>query len=74
MRLLGRFFRVWMVFIRRLGDFQARILISVVWILMVLPLGLAARLVSDPLNKRSKLGWQPRKEGMDPSQTSRRQF
>ena len=74
MRLLGRFFRVWMLFIRRLGDFQARILISVVWILMVLPLGLAARLVSDPSNKRSKLGWQPRKEGMDPSQTSRRQF
>jgi hypothetical protein len=55
----------WSNFSRRMGSFQSRILLSLMFFLIVSPFAVAVRVFSDPLKiKRCSKGsfWQPRKE------------
>jgi hypothetical protein len=67
----------WKAFAQRIGDVQARILLSVCYALVLLPFALAVRVFSDPLRLRatSLAGWLARPPGdSDPRRQAQRQF
>jgi hypothetical protein len=48
----------WKRLARKIGNFQARVLLTVLYSVVVLPFGLAARMFSDPLKiKHRPAGW-----------------
>ena len=52
----------WKRFSRRLADFQGRVLLTVLYLVLVVPVGLILRLVADPLRRRrpQTSNWTPR--------------
>jgi hypothetical protein len=43
---------------RKIGDFQARVLLTLIYAILVLPIGLAVRLFADPLQiKKQPTKW-----------------
>ena len=46
--------RVWKHIARRIGEFQGRVLLTVLYALLVVPVGLILRLLADPLRR-----WRP---------------
>ena len=49
-----RGWQAWKDFGHKIGNFQARIILSIVYAVLVLPFGLAARWFSDPLRIKKK--------------------
>jgi hypothetical protein len=47
--MLRRFWVAWKRLARRIGDFQARVVLTVLYATLVLPFGLAVRWFADPL-------------------------
>jgi len=55
---LKRIWEGWKKIAQKIGNFQARVLLTVFYGVLVLPFGLAARLFSDPLRiKRKPTEW-----------------
>ena len=52
--MLKRAWQTWKRIARKIGNFQARVFLSVFYGLIVLPFGLAARLFSDPLRIKKR--------------------
>lgn len=55
---------IWDAFLKAglwLGGMQARILLTLIFVLLLWPMGLLVRL-ADPLRKRPGPGWAPRKD------------
>ena len=54
--------QVWGRIARRLADFQGRALLTLLYIVLIVPVGLILRLVADPLRRRQPQGsnWTPR--------------
>jgi hypothetical protein len=72
----GRAWRRWVVIAHRLGDAQARVLLSAFYFVILAPFALGLRLFSDPLRLVSRHGsrWLPRpKDEGDPAARARRQ-
>jgi len=61
---------------KRIGDFQARILLSVFYYFILAPFALVVRWVSDPLAIKSgtERGWRPRVSERTQIELARRQF
>ena len=60
----------WRGFARRMGNYQSRVLMGLIYFVVVLPFGLGVTLLSDPLDiKRSKGGsnWRPKELPLKPS-------
>lgn len=56
--MLKRIWEGWKRVARRIGDFQARVLLTVIYAVLVLPFGLAVRWLADPLRiKRAPAKW-----------------
>lgn len=56
--MLKRVWEVWKRIAHKIGNFQARVLLTVFYGVLVLPFGLAVRLFSDPLRiKRRPTQW-----------------
>ena len=73
--LRQRLWQRWLVIAKRIGDFQARLLLSLFYLLIVLPLGLVVRLFLDPLNlKKSSPGWISRPNAASKMDDARKQF
>ncbi len=67
----------WKRFAQKIADFQARLILTVIYFLIVAPYGLVVRLVSDPLHvKRSDRPsmWIPRGQEDATIRGARRQF
>ncbi len=47
--MLKRAWEAWKAFGKKIGNFQARVLLTVFYAILMLPFGLAARWFSDPL-------------------------
>jgi hypothetical protein len=47
--VLQKLWEGWKRIARRIGDFQARVLLTIIYAILVLPFGLAVRLFCDPL-------------------------
>jgi len=75
MNTLKRIWAAWKQIAQKIGNFQARVLLTVIYAVLILPFGLAVRLFSDPLRiKRRPEGWLD--HGDDPStmEWARRQW
>jgi hypothetical protein len=46
---LKRFWKAWTRLARKIGNFQARVLLTLLYAILVLPFGLIVRLFADPL-------------------------
>lgn len=59
---LGQAWAGWQRLARRISEFQSRLLLMVLYGLLVIPVGLVLRLVSDPLRRRrpAASNWTPR--------------
>ena len=67
----------WKRLARRIGDFQARVILFVLYFVIVAPFALVIRWISDPLAVKpgSPTGWRPRREAeSDRASQARRQF
>jgi hypothetical protein len=52
--LLKRAWAAWKAFGHKVGNFQARVLLTIFYGVLMLPFGLAARLFSDPLRIKKR--------------------
>jgi hypothetical protein len=60
MRFLTNFWEAWKRLGKRIGDFQARLLLTVFYFVILAPFALVVRWASDPLSlKRSGDRWHP---------------
>jgi hypothetical protein len=67
--------RRWQEVAKRVGDFEARLILSVFYLLFVLPIGLVVRLFSDPLGlKKTAARWIHRPSTPARIDDARRQF
>ena len=65
----------WQKIAKKIGDFQARLILAVFFFVIVLPLGLIVRLFGDPLErKKSAAGWAVKSETSNTVESARRQF
>jgi len=67
----------WKPIARKIGDFQARMLLAVLYGVVIAPLGLLIRIVSDPLGLRARRRdsyWIPRDEADTSLQAAGRQY
>jgi hypothetical protein len=75
--LVRRLWEGWKRFGRKLGDFQARLLLTVFYFVVVAPFALLVKLGSDPLALAPKTpkGWRPRTAAPGSAlERARRQF
>lgn len=76
--MLRRLWEAWKRVGRRIGDFQARLLLSVFYFVVVAPFALAVRWAGDPMALRpgAARGWhlRPPVGGGDPLARASRQF
>ena len=72
--LLRRLWEGWKRFGRKLGDFQARMLLTVFYFVILAPFALVMRWQADPLGLKRGGGWLPVKSDLDPRERARRQF
>ena len=56
--MLKRIWQAWKRLAQKIGNFQARVLLTVLYAVLILPFGLAVRWVADPLRiKRRPQEW-----------------
>jgi hypothetical protein len=77
---MGRTLRIvweaWKSVARKISNFQARILLTLFYFLIVLPFALALRWISDPLaiKPRTPRGWRPKVSEATDLESARRQY
>ena len=66
----------WIRLSKKIGDVQARILLGIVYVLLVVPLGYLMRIFSDPLRLKPSSGsnWIERKIAQPQLEDAKRQF
>ena len=64
MQVLRKLWAGWKRFGRRLGDFQARVILTVLYFVVVAPFALLVRFAADPLSlKRHQGRWREKEAG-----------
>jgi len=73
--VLRRLWQGWKRIAHKIGDFQARVLLTIFYFVIVAPFGLAVRTFSDPLALKAKTprGWRQRASGAPGLEQARRQ-
>lgn len=77
---IARAWQAWMELAPAIGNFQARVLLTLVYFIWLLPFGLVARLFTDPLDARGRgrppaaTGWKKRGASAHTMQALRSQF
>ena len=76
MSVLKKAWNKWKIIARKIGDFQARLLLTVLYFTAVLPYGIAVRLFSDPLRikKTTVSNWLDKKPLKSDLESLRKQF
>jgi len=73
-RGLKRFWEAWKVLAHKIGTFQARVLLTILYTILVLPFGLCVRLFADPLRiKHRPAAWLDRSDKAIDIEWARRQ-
>jgi hypothetical protein len=71
---LKHLWEAWTVLARKIGTFQARVLLTLLYGTLVLPFGVFVRLFSDPLRtKKPPLAWLDRQDEKRDMEWARRQ-
>ena len=72
--MLKRIWEAWKRIAHHIGNFQARLLLTILYAILVLPFGLAVRLFADPLRiKRRPATWLEHPESPATLEWARRQ-
>jgi hypothetical protein len=70
-----RLWEAWKRLARRIGDFQAHVLLTLIYAVVVLPFGVGVRLFADPLRvKRRPAQWLDHPEELADLNWARRQW
>ena len=72
--VLRRLWEGWKRWGRKMGDFQARVLLTVFYFVILAPFALVIRFTADPLGLKRGGGWLPVTRPDDPLERARRQF
>jgi len=71
---MKRFWEAWKVLARKIGNFQARVLLTIIYGILLLPFGLLVRLLADRLRiKKPPTRWLDRAEEAFDMEWARRQ-
>ncbi len=74
LKSLKKLWAAWKRIAHRIGDFQARVLLTLIYALLVLPFGLAIRLFSDSLKiKKRSAKWMDHPQDVTDLEWARRQ-
>jgi len=72
--MLKHIWQFWKRLARRIGNFQARVLLSIFYAVIVLPFGLATRVFADPLRvKKRPIQWLDHSDESHDLQWAKRQ-
>jgi hypothetical protein len=72
--MLKRAWQAWKKIAHKIGNFQARVLLTILYATLVFPFGMLVRLSSDPLGvKRRSAGWANHPDETYDMQWARRQ-
>jgi len=75
MKFLKLAWKKWRAFGQVMGDFVARIFMTVFYFTVAVPFGIGVRLLKDPLRLKSKeVAWLKREEREDTIETARRLY
>jgi len=78
MSLPRRIWEGWKKIARKIGDFNARVILTVFYLVLLMPFAIVVKLFTDPLEikKNARTGWLPREEkpGISPMEKAVRQF
>lgn len=76
--ILKRIWDGWKKIARKIGDFNARVILTIFYFVLLLPFALMVKFFTDPLEikKGAKKGWQVKEEKADipPMERAARQF
>lgn len=73
--MLKRIWQTWKRLAQKIGNLQARVLLTILYAVLILPFGLAVRWFSDPLRvKRRPEAWLDHGETPDSLDWARRQW
>jgi hypothetical protein len=73
--MLKRIWEAWKRIAHKVGNFQARLLLTILYIVLVLPFGVGVRLFADPLRIRKKpQGWLDHESDAQDMDWARRQW
>ena len=72
--LLRRLWEGWKRVGRKIGDFQARVLLTVFYFVVLAPFAVIVRWKADPLGLKRGVGWSPVVRAGDALERARRQF
>jgi hypothetical protein len=72
--LLRRLWAGWKRVGRKIGDFQARVLLTLFYFVLLAPFAVVVRWKADPLGLKRGGGWLPVVRTADPLERARRQF
>ena len=76
--LLRKIWDGWKKIARKIGDFNARVILTIFYLILLMPFALLVKAFTDPLEikKNSKKGWHLREENPDitPMERAVRQF
>ena len=65
----------WTKIAKKIGDFQARLILTLFYFIFIIPIGLIARMFADPLAmKNSTVHWETRASSPTRLEDARRQF
>ena len=72
---LSRSWAAWKKFARLIGEFNGRVLLTLLYVVLIVPSGLVLRLLADPLRRRRPQGsnWTPRSPAPATLDEARRQ-
>ena len=72
---LKALWRGWKSVAHKIGDFQARLILSIFYFLILAPFALGVKFLSDPLQLKSRKGWLERLTlEENPKDLARKQF
>lgn len=75
MNTLKRIWEAWKRLAHKIGNFQARVLLTVIYSVLILPFGMVVRCFSDPLRiKRRPAAWLDHSDDATNREWARRQW
>lgn len=75
--MIKKIWEKWKIFARAFADFQARVLLTLIYFIIAAPFGLLVRLLSDPLalkHRPQRSMWCPKSNPEQTLESARRQF
>ena len=74
MRLLKLFWKKWLPVSQKIGNFQARVILSAFYFILFLPLALIFKILTDTIKKKPTSTWKDWEHKVDSLEEARKQY